>query len=189
MVTKRTGRPMGRPKKPRENAPKKDRGRPSVPFRQDPDRYLIAMVEAHAIVNRTSERQAAEAIAALQIGNEVQIPSEIMNGCPPGYIAVGWGPAHAPKADDSFINTKPGSSAATITGRAATLRQKLRESRKDIDNNHWRTNMAVAFALAMSPIKKAQEVKDIVMVLTAAIGETEAALNTILPMIDYSVSG
>lgn len=49
--------------------------------------------------------------------------------------------------------------------------------------------MAVAFALAMSPIKKAQEVKDIVMVLTAAIGETEAALNTILPMIDYSVSG
>ena len=191
MVTKPTGRPRGRPKKQTAPEVKGERGRPPIPFLRDIDRYLVAMVEAHAIVNNTSERKAAEAIAAFQVGHEVDIPPEIAANCPPGMVAVGWGPATPIRKDGSIINTKPGgNNAATIKGRAATLREKLRNSRQSDDSNHWRTNMAAAFAIAFrTPVKNVREAKDFVLALTVEIGETATAINHILPMIDLAASG
>jgi hypothetical protein len=51
MVTPRTGRPVGRPRKAKEglpdSAPKRGRGRPKLPLARDSERYFLALVSAH----------------------------------------------------------------------------------------------------------------------------------------------
>lgn len=57
MVTKRTERNKGRPRKPKEDKPKRARGRPHDPFANDPARYLKSFVQARA----SEPRRAASA--------------------------------------------------------------------------------------------------------------------------------
>jgi hypothetical protein len=64
MVTKRTGRPRGRPKRIElfKKAPKK-RGRPKIALINDPDRYAVAALPVIKQVFRVPERCAAEIAA------------------------------------------------------------------------------------------------------------------------------
>ena len=181
MVTKPTGRPRGRPAK--APTPKKARGRPSIPFLSHPDRYLVAMMDAHAMINDTSKRKAATFIAAMQVGNEVGVPPEFAVNCPPGFVPIGWGPRVSNAA--TLVNTKPGAVAGSIDGRAATLREVARESRSDPDAVRWRINMASVFFVVHSPLALRPYAKDCVLMLAAQIGETAVAINHILPMIDH----
>jgi hypothetical protein len=87
MVTKPTGKPRGRPPKPK--AEKKPRGRPAWDFRTDPDRYAVAFFELLAGLGH-SERLAALSLAAFMIGNPVAVPHEIIDACPDGAVAIGW---------------------------------------------------------------------------------------------------
>ena len=101
MVTKPTGKPVGRPRKPRP--PRRARaGRPTLPFRKDPDCYAVALLDAMLALEMGSERACAMGIAALQVGTETG-SRRILNG----RVVTNWHRKH----------TRPGSMAATLRGR------------------------------------------------------------------------
>ena len=165
MVTKRTGNPPGRPKKKAAQIADEPRlarapGRPKIPFRQHPDRYLVALIEAHRSALKMSERKASMIVAAFDSGNEIspdsKMPSDIseeirkhFNKCPNGLVPIAWGPLHEAKSNVSYVNTKHGSRAATIEGRAASLRQTLRDSRNDRADEAWILLIAACFGMTL----------------------------------------
>jgi hypothetical protein len=117
------------------------------------------------------------------------VPLEIGKQTPPGFVAMGWGPSLRPRTDAAYVNTKPAPAvAATIEGRAATLRQKAARWRNDPLASEWLSKMAGALMLTMLPVKDATQAKDIVCVLAAGAGETEFAIKTIFPMIDMAAA-
>ena len=75
MATPRTGRPRGRPPKVKELEPKRSQGRPNKRLASDPDRYLLAAIQAHIEINRPrriSETRIAELFAGLRFGKPVR---------------------------------------------------------------------------------------------------------------------
>jgi hypothetical protein len=63
MVSKPTGRPIGRPRKPRP--PRRSRaGRPPQLFPRDPDRYAVALLDALDTLEAGSGRACAAAVTA-----------------------------------------------------------------------------------------------------------------------------
>lgn len=164
MVSRPTGRPRGRPKKASEIASerreKRQAGRPTLPFKEDPDRFLVALIDATMILNGWSERRASIEIAALQVGRPLT-ESEIDQLWPGARLAApdGWMLAAYGPPIDSFggangrlpSNTRGGSRAGTIEGRAATLRQKAREWESDISAKRWRVAMSTAIGAAIKP--------------------------------------
>jgi len=151
----------------------------------DPERYLIAFFDAFVVVNNRPERESARILAGMLFGNEVSPPAELVERCPSGYVPMSWGPAR-PKTYGTINNTRMGVKAGTIEGRADAIRKKARISWGDPTTDHWRLEMAKAFALAISPIRDVQGVKYAVMALTGAVGETDYATRVILPMIDIA---
>ena len=112
MVTKKTGKPRGRPK---------------WDWRVDPDRYPIACVDA--LRKRCkSERDAIDMAVVLFDMRELG-PHD------------GWG-SHQ-------LRSEPGA-AATVKGRASTLR--LKAKRRPSGFVEWRTLMAEAINLALTPL-------------------------------------
>jgi len=183
-VTKPTGRPRGRPRKWVPAVARLQRGRPSVPLTSDPDRYLIALMDAHATVNGTSERAAAEFVSAMTVGNELEL-SEQERRPIEGYVQLKWGPTTALRNDGAILNTKRGSSAATIKGRAATLREKSRKW-SDPDSIKWRCLMTLAVACGLKKVgtRSAKEAKTLAHAAANLAGEGLFATSTLLPMID-----
>jgi hypothetical protein len=134
MVTKRTNNPRGRPK---------------IPLPDDPDFFVVAMTLATMTLlppNERSLRRAAKIVAAIEVGNEIELSSVIIDPktgisaadiaakCPAGLVAVGFGPTHAPRRDDKYFNTRPGKKKkmpATIKGRARTIEQKANAMCRD----------------------------------------------------------
>ena len=116
MVTKLTGRP---------------RGRPGILLPQmDKDRGAVASVLATMKLEGISLRRAAEIVAAIESGNEVEhnplppLARVVVARCPPHMRCLAYGAAGY--RDGGFIkNTRPGVGAATIKGRANTLRKKV----------------------------------------------------------------
>ncbi len=148
MVSKPTGRPRGRPKKePAASAPKRARGRPDVALADDPDRYLVALLEAHRLVyaEAVKDRPAASILAGFQVGNEL-VSAETGGGM--GVVV--WGPQDTDRADGLLKNTKAESGTAlSIEGRAKTLREKAAKWRKAPERQIWLHCMATAFAYAL----------------------------------------
>lgn len=75
MATPRTGRPRGRPPKAKEPTPKRRRGRPKKRLAADPDRYLLAAIQAHIEIGRPrriSELRVAEFFAGLRFGKPIR---------------------------------------------------------------------------------------------------------------------
>jgi hypothetical protein len=71
MVSKRTGMPRGRPQKHALPLEKRSRGRPPKPLATDPDRYALALFEAHIRVAADagmSELRMAETLTGLAYG-------------------------------------------------------------------------------------------------------------------------
>jgi GAF domain-containing protein len=109
MVTKPTGKPVGRPRKPRP--PRRAcAGRPTLPFRNDPDRYAVALLDAMLALEMGSERACAMGIAALQVGIEAG-SRRILNE----RVVTNWHRKHTGQsvtrlcdARDSFIFLRKG---------------------------------------------------------------------------------
>ena len=157
MVTKRTGNPRGRPPKPMP--PRRDRGRPTKFFsiRNDPARFQIAMLDAMLALQWGSERACAAAIVAYLISFEASPPELRADG----YVVTRW------------RGTKPGA-AATIDGRVATLREKRRIYRSEIDLG-WRTAMGAAFQAVLAVPDRGQAESIAMLAATMAGEEREHA--------------
>jgi hypothetical protein len=81
MVTKPTGRPPGRPKKSKAIAiPKQPRGRPVKLLCEDPERYLLSLLQAHiemgALIGK-SDNAIAETFVGMYYGRLLKIPENI----------------------------------------------------------------------------------------------------------------
>jgi hypothetical protein len=117
----------------------------------------------------------------------VAVPSKIAAACPAGMVAFGIGPDHSPRKDDTYINTKRGSRASTVQGRALTIRAKARAARAsgDIATKKWLVAMTLIFGLAFQPVRPEERARtaELIMAAAAEVGELATAQSTILPMI------
>jgi hypothetical protein len=157
MATKKTGRPIGRPKKPL--APlsiRRARGRPELDFFHDNDRYLGALVWATQAANRISLTRAVRIVAAIQCGHEITADGidsledrrtvrKILSSCPDGMIPLAFGPRKT-HADGSFVSTRsdwPGGN--TFQKRARYIEDKIRSWLKKPSSKRWLLTMGAAF--------------------------------------------
>ena len=141
--------------------PSRPVGRPSQPFKQDPDRYAVALLDAMLALEMGSERACALTIAAWQVGRQLEAR--------PGRIT--W----------AMTPTLPGAKAATLVGRANTMRGKQRRP-CDLEDASWRTAMASAFMLALAA-KDPEAAKPAVILRAKSVGENEFATRIMLPML------
>ena len=178
MITPSTGRPRGRPRKPRP--PRHPRvGRPRLDFCNDPDRYAIALLDAMlALEMAGSERACALAVATWVVGLEAQPPQ----GSPPGLTT--W--VRRRKASRPRLDTRAGTTAGTLDGKAATLRIKQRRCRS-VTEAGWRKAMASAFMLVFGA-RDQEVVKPIILQRAAAVGEGGFAKRVVWSMVDAKFS-
>lgn len=144
MATKRTGKPRGRPQKHKAASVKKEAHRPAVPFLEDPDRWLVALILNLHWHGGYKMRFAATRIAELEVGNEVNVGSDpefapVYERCPSGMEVVTIGPIGGILENGEFKNTFPGSRAVRTKGRADTLRKKANAALRDPSNQFWLT--------------------------------------------------
>lgn len=192
MVTKRTGAPRGRPRKHPLPAIKHDRpGRPSVPFLEDPDKYLVALMEAHVMVLGMTDRDAAKITAAIEVGNEIRAPADVVARCPEGMIVFAVGPSGKDRSGGNYINTRAGSRASSVDGRAATIRGKSRDARNsaDVAAKKWLASMTFICGLLVQssrapfPPRAHAKIAEKVLAEAFEVGERETVANIILPAI------
>jgi hypothetical protein len=155
----------------------------------DPERYLIAFFDAHVVAFNMKERKAARILAAMTVGNVVYVPKEIAERGPAGFVPLAWGPSR-PKDYGPILNTRTGTKAASIDGRADAIRKKSRLSKGiDEQSDRWLFNMTAALSLPLRGTASgidAQKAKELVWVLALEVGELEFAQRTIFPMIDLA---
>jgi hypothetical protein len=162
MATKRTDRPIGRPKKPiTPFSVRRARGRPELGFFHDNDRYLGALAWATHAANRISLTRAARIIAAFECGHEItgdgiddrqdrKTVQNILSSAPDGMVAPGFGPRITNK-DGSFINTRPDwRGGDTFQARGRYLEDKIRSWLKKPSSKRWLLTMGAAFDAVMS---------------------------------------
>jgi hypothetical protein len=127
MVSKRTGKP---------------RGRPQLDFLQDPDRFAIALALAFRTLG-ISENDAFRSVAALAFGfqydaKEVGPRRKPGRGAIPGGLMVTYVRA-----------TYQLAATTTLLGKATTLRQKGARVLRDPSAMAWLLQMQFSFALAL----------------------------------------
>jgi hypothetical protein len=135
VVSKKTGRQVGRPRKVPVPAPSREQ-KLARKFLTDPDRHAVALLDAILALEMGSKRDCATAIAAQLIGVAGE-PPQISIGRP-GFICTSW----------ERNRTRRGATAGTLEGRASTLRFKQNRFRSAAEMV-WRKNMASAFMLAI----------------------------------------
>lgn len=182
MVTKRTGRPRGRPRKVRP--PARRVGRPSLNLRADPDRYAIAYLDAMLGLRLASESACAKALAIWQLAKAGNPPKLSVDR---RHVITNWrGIKDRPGERDDLL---PGARAGTIRGRVATFRNKRRHYRSPRDLE-YRTRMSAAFrAVSASEIADTEVAKWVALLAAALVGEEEFARRVLWPMIDARFSG
>jgi hypothetical protein len=153
MVTKPTGRPRGRPKKPDQPKPKKVRGRPPQPLAANPDRYALAYFEAHFLGaalhrDRVSELQVAEQLAAQVYGETVQTPENLASKARGERYQVWMPPFRLDQRPyDGAPNWRHGNSFRPW---ADDLRRKLRRLRNGSnDDARWLRAMGIAWFVCL----------------------------------------
>ena len=157
MVSKPTGRPVGRPRKPKR--PRRPQaGRPPQTFRNDPDRYAVALLDAMLALELGSERACALGIAVWQVGIEAT-PRQIVSD---RHVLTSW--LRKP--------TRTGALAATLEGRALTLRSKQRR-RCSGEDGAWRTAMASSFMLVLGACNL-ESVKSTILARAESVGGSPA---------------
>jgi hypothetical protein len=174
VVTPRTGRARGRPRKPAKPAkPQRSAGRPTLSFFDDPDRYRVGCLDALLALGIRSESACARALAALDVaieGGEGKL-------APDGRLVTTW----------ERFRTRAGATAATLDGRASTLREKQRRCRSPEEAN-WRRAMSSCFKVALHPRDRLRA-KAGVLTLATVVGEGDFAQRVLWPMIDARFSG
>jgi hypothetical protein len=157
MVSKRTGRPVGRPCKASLPTLKKFRaGRPDKPFLEDPDRLLVAL---HIALTSTggfgSSRKAAQAIAAERFGNflcERRI-------CELARVEFGTrnNPADGKKPSDTFGQGVPYSTRNA----GDVIRRKRRFAERDPANREWLGFISAAIRILMDYEQRGASVENL----------------------------
>ena len=165
MVTPRTGRPRGRPRKPRP--PPRPSHRPPLLFLEDPDRYLVAALDAMLALEMGSLRACSTAVAVLFIGLEGDPPKPSST-----HVVTNW----------HRDTTKSGARAATIEGRAGSLRKKYNTD-VTLEAGIWRGVMGRCFCIVFAA-KDSNAAKAKVVALATTAGEEKFARSVLLPMID-----
>jgi hypothetical protein len=127
MVSRKTGRP---------------RGRPQLDFLQDPDRFAIALAFALTTLGH-SENTAFRAVAVLAFGHkasaeEVAPRRKRGRGVIPGGLLVTYERA-----------ARRGGATGSLAGRATSLRQKAARIGRDPKAVAWLLQMQAAFTLAL----------------------------------------
>ena len=101
MVSKPTGRPIGRPRKPRSTPPSREQ-KLAQKFLRDGDRYAVALLDAMLALEMGSERACAVGVAVWQVGIEADPPRVSADG----RVVTNW----------ERERTQKGSQAATLGG-------------------------------------------------------------------------
>ena len=167
MVSKPTGRPVGRPRKARSPPPSREEklGRK---FLSDGDRYAGALLDAMLMLEMGSERACAVGVAVWQVG----IEADQQRVSTDGRVVTTW----------ERERTKVGSSSATLEGRAATLRAKQRRIRSAAELI-WRRAMMSAFMLVLGA-RARKAVESAIITRAESVGEGDFARRVMLPMLD-----
>jgi hypothetical protein len=154
MVTPRSGKPRGRPPKS---------------FRDDDDRFAVALLDALEILTNSTGRDRARAVARLVIGTEIKPPPSPSKNHPE-LVATTWDKLSVPGL------------AASFEGKADTLRVKHHKWRSDPAWEPWRQTIVHAFLIVFreqdGAIAKAQS-----LWLASSVGEEKFAREVLWPMI------
>jgi hypothetical protein len=156
MATRKTDRPIGRPKKP--SVPfsvRRAAHRPKLNFHHDGDRYLGVIILDIQAANRISLIRAARIVAAWQCGHEItgdgiedrqdrKTAERILSSAPDGMLAQGFGPRITRK-DGSYVNTRPDwPGGNTFQARGRYLEDKVRTWMKKPASRRWLLTMRAA---------------------------------------------
>lgn len=194
MVTKPTGKPRGRPRK--ERRPSNPIGRPPVSFLKDPDRYHVALLEALLALDGVycsanpsrkpaSLRTCSWIAAAWDVGQEVKGPFFKRRTVRDVTL---FGRRDDPGSFVGFKGTKAAHGvAATIDGRARTLRKKYKEACAPEEIN-WRGNVAACLMLGLAPSDELEKAKLKVLKHADWAGERDFAIKVIFPMIESKLA-
>jgi hypothetical protein len=175
VVSPRTGRPVGRPRKPKQRP--KPHGRPKYDFLSDCDRFPVTLLDAMIELGMGSERACALGIIVQEVGWPGRPPEPSSKY--PGLIVTNW-----------RRETKPGvSKPVTIAGRAATLREKRRRAPTDqtLPAGRWRLVMIQCFKVVLAA-RDPGSAKAAVMYWASLIGECVFAREVLVKMIDAKFS-
>jgi hypothetical protein len=174
VVSKPTGRPRGRPRKPRP--PRRPKaGRPLLDFRNDPDRYAVALLDAMLALEMGPERWCSGGVAGWMCGIEFFGPFKLKKLKKyPGHIAASW------------PRNRRRDNAGTLDGKATTLRIKQRRCR-NIAEAVWRKVMAGAFMLVIGA-RDQEAIRPIILQRATAVGEGAFAKRVMLPMVGAKIS-
>jgi hypothetical protein len=179
-------------------ARRKSIGRPKVSFREnDPDRYVVALYAAFKYLSGLSAHRASLIIAAFELGNEINphdISDEgeraaalaVLKRCPPNLAAVVFGPAHRPRKDGNFNNTKVGATSSTLEGRASTYRVKEARARRKAEDLLWLSKLGGCFCSALEPgdsINAAAVRAELIGEAAGEINEWSFAKEHIIPLL------
>jgi hypothetical protein len=167
MATPKTGRPRGRPRKPKpeENSAKLKRGRQKLDPLADPDRYAVALIRALTAIGIANERPAAETVAAFINGNEISSGTR----------------------SDGMVFISFEMRNVTVAGRYSTLKKKLDRNFITQKEAEWHLAMSTAFTIALGA-KHPLELHQI-MTFARAVGEDEFAKRVLIPMAKARISG
>ena len=167
VVSKRTGKPVGRPRKPRLPPPSREQ-KLARKFLKDPDGYAGALLDAMLALRMGSERACAMGIAAMVVGVEGN-PQRVSGD---GRVITNW----------ELGRTIRGSKAGTLEGRASTLRVKQGRIRS-AEESRWRTTMASAFMLVLCARCDSEAVRSTIVARAESVGEDDFARRVMLPML------
>jgi hypothetical protein len=166
LVSKRTGRPVGRPRKPQPPPPSREQ-KLARKFLRDADRYAVALLDAMLALEVGSQRACAMGVAAWQVGIEGD-PPRVSND---GLVVANW----------ERRRTRTGSLAATLRGRESTLRAKQRRT-GSAEERAWRTAMASAFMIVLGAHGWVAA-KPPIVARAESVGEGKFARCVMLPML------
>jgi hypothetical protein len=210
MVTKPTGRPRGRPRKP----PKPKRPRRRKTLLPDPDRYILASAIAIQVALKKTEKEAVrmavfESVTqrfdpasfwdqrSTDMENErrmkkaVRFMVEEQKKAAPGYFTVmsQW-PRENYTEDGGPIDTRPHCHWQNVESRVRTITKKLSKYSRDKEARKWLVKMSAAFAVPLgrkfNPIWTGNiaAAKHFALWKAREVCEQETAEHCILPMID-----
>jgi len=172
VVSKPTGRPIGRPRKSRPLPPPREQ-KLAQKFLRDADCHAVAFLDAKLALEMGSKRACAMGIAAWQVGIEGDPPRVSDDG----RVITNW----------ELERTIRGAKAGTREGRASTLRVKQGRIRS-AEEGRWRTAMASAFVLVLCARRDSEAVRSAIIERAESVNEGDFARRVMLPMLKEKFS-
>jgi hypothetical protein len=157
-------------------------GAPPKPYRQDPDRYIIAFARAQQIALNCSQNDAFDLAVSWLYGDKVE-HEKGRRRQPSGTMSIAW-------------HTRPGAGASSIQNKAASLIEKATEwwgggrrgedRRLSMEDAQHLQTLIWACQIALNPTDK-QVIFPLLDIL-ASIGEREFGEKVLAPLVLQKVS-